>query len=445
MPEPLYDGAMAMEGGPGTNRGTAPEQVRRPGAPDRGRQRSPFAVVGPTVGVAVGYGVTVAAWIVAGDRLPGGRWLAVHLFTLGVLTNVVIAFSQHFGQTVTRTARQRWRWQPVLLNLGVVLVLVGIPTATSWATGLGATVVTTVVLDAYLRLRRMRHVAVGARFAWIARIYERAHGSFVHGAILGALLGLGLLDGPWYGAGRVAHLHVNVLGWAGLTLLATLVFFGPTMVRTRIQPGADADAAAALRHGATALTVAVVLLLATGMAGPAGTVLRVTAAAALGVYAWAASVVCLPVLRAARLAKPSAAKPPLLAVCVWLPATVWADVAVVATGELRLLDALGLAALVGVLAQAIAAAVAYIAPAVRGRTNPERSLIMRRLGRGATARTIAFNLGAAAVTVAAAGGPALQAAGAQLAAVGWLLVIGSVATQVVVGTWPTGAGGLANS
>jgi hypothetical protein len=213
----------------------------------------------------------------------------------------VITFSQHFGQTVTRAAAQRWRWQPAILNLGVALTLVGIPTATSWATGLGTTVFTAVVLDAYVRLRRMRHAAVGARFAWIARIYERAHG---HGAILEGLLGTGVLSGPWYGAGRVAHLHVKILGWAGLTLLATLVFFGPTMVRTRIREGADADAARALRHGATALTVAV-LLLATGIGGMTATALRVAAAGTLGAYAWAATVVCLPVLRAATTAKPS--------------------------------------------------------------------------------------------------------------------------------------------
>jgi hypothetical protein len=417
---------------------TGPEG-RSARSPHRDRQRSPFTTVAPAVAFAIAYGVAVAAWIVAGDRLPGGRWLAVHLFTLGVLTNTVIAFSQHFGQTVTRVAAQRWRWQPVILNLGILLTLVGIPAANSWATGLGATVVTAVVLDAYLRLRRMRHAAVGARFAWIARIYERAHGSFVHGAILGALLGTGVLTGSWYGAGRIAHLHVNVLGWAGLTLLATLVFFGPTMVRTRIRQGADDAAATALRHGSTALTVAVLLLLVTGIGGLTGTALRVTAGATLGVYAWAATVVCLPVLHAARTAKPSAARPPVLAVCVWLPAAAWADAVVVATGQMRLLDALGLVALVGVLAQAIAAALTYVAPAVRGRTNPERSRITHRFGRGATARTIAYNLGVAAVAAAAAGGPWLQAAGARLAAAGWLLVIGAVATQVAVGLWPVAA------
>lgn len=384
----------------------------------------------------MGYGIATAVWIVAGDRLPDGRWLAVHLFTLGVLTNVVVAFSQHFGQTVTRAVERRWWSQPIVLNVGVVLVLIGIPTRTPWSTGLGATIATAVVFAGYLRLRRMRRTAVGARFAWIARIYERAHGSFTHGAMLGALLGIGVLRGSWYGAGRVAHLHVNVLGWAGLTLLATLVFFGPTMVRTRIEQGADDRAAAALRRGATALTVAVLLLLATGIGGPAGTALRLVAAAALGVYAWAVGVVCLPVLRAARAAKRSAARPSVIALCGWFPLLVWIDVIVVATGQLHLLDALGLAALAGVFGQAIATAMGYVTPALRGRTNAERAQLIARLSRGAIVRTAAYNVGVAAVATAAAGGVALEGAGSRLVAAGWLLVISSIATQMVVGLWP---------
>jgi len=404
------------------------------------RRRSPFASVAPTAGLAGAYGIAVAVWVVAGDRLPGGRWLAVHLFTLGVLTNVVVAFSQHFGQTVTRAAAQRWAWQPVLLNAGVVLVLVGIPTRTSWSTGVGATIATGVVLASYLRLWRMRRSAVGARFAWIARVYERAHGSFVHGAILGALLGVGLLNGSWYGAGRVAHLHVNVLGWAGLTLLATLVFFGPTMVRTRIEDGADTRAAVALRRGATALTVAVLLLLATGFGGPAGVTLRVAAAVALGVYAWAVGAVCLPVLRAARTAKPSAARPPLIALCAWFVVAAWVDVAVVAAGALRLLDALGLAALVGVLGQAIATALTYIAPALRGHTNDERGQLTKRMAPGATSRTLVYNAGTAAIVAAAAGGADLADTGARIAAAGWLLVIAVLVLQAAAALWPLGRG-----
>jgi hypothetical protein len=429
-----------MEGRPpehnhgGRGRSSRPQELQDA----RPRRRSPFSPVAPAVAVTVAYAVAAAVWVVAGDHLPGGRWLAVHLFTLGVLTNAVLAFSMHFGHTVTRAPEQNLRWQPAVLNAGVVLVLIGIPTGILPATATGATITMAVVLDAYVRLRRMRRQAVGARFAWIARVYERAHGAFIHGATLGLLLGTGVLTGTWYGAGRVAHLHINILGWAGLTLLATLVFFGPTMLRTRIEDGADDAAAAALRTGATTLTVAVLLLLATGVGGGAATALRVAAAAGLGVYAWAVTVVCVPVLRVAARAKPSATRPPLLASCAWFVAVAWIDVAVIATGHLPLLDALGLAALIGVLGQAIATALTYVAPALRGRTNTQRGQLTARMARGAMPRTITYNTGAVAVVAAAAGGANLAAAGAFLTAVGWVLVIATLAIQVAAGLWPLG-------
>jgi len=393
--------------------------------------------VAPAAGIAVVYGIATLVWVAVGDRLPGGRWLAVHLFTLGALSNVVTAFAQHFGRTVTRAAEERWVWQPVALNLGVVLVLVGIPTGMRWLTAAGATTVTAVVFAGYRRLRRMRRQAVGARFAWIARMYERAHGAFVHGATLGLLLGVGVLSGAWYASGRVAHLHVNVLGWGGLTLLATLVFFGPTVVRARIEDGADARAASALRHGATGLTLAVLLLVASGLGGVPGTVLRLLAAAGLGVYARAVTVVCLPVMRVAWHAKPSPARLPLVSLCLWFQAVAWCDVVVIAMGGLRLLDALGVAALAGVLAQAIATALTYVAPMVRAVATTDGHRIMARFERGAAARTATYNLGVAAVTAAAAGGPALAATGSRVAATGWALMGLVVVVQITIGLWPT--------
>ena len=420
---------------PQTGTGTTPVAPSRP--------RSPFATVGPAAAIALAYCVAIIVWVGFGDRLPGGRWLAVHLFTLGALTNAVVAFSQHFGRTVTRAAEERWYWQQIVMNVGVVLVLAGIPTGQRWATATGATVVTAVVLASYRRLRRMRRQAVGARFAWIARTYERAHGAFVHGATLGLLLGVGVLSGTWYGTGRIAHLHVNVLGWGGLTLLATLVFFGPTMVRARIEDGADARAATVLRHGATGLTIAVLLLLASGVGGAVGVALRLLAAVGLGVYAWAATVVCLPVIRVARAAKPSAARLPLVWLCVWFAVVAWSDVLVIALGRVDLLDALGVAALAGVLAQAIATALTYVAPMMRGTSRNDRDRIMARFERGGMARTTVYNLGVAAVTVAAAGGTALEVAGTRLAMAGWGLLALVVVVQIAMGLWPVRDGAAA--
>jgi len=420
------------DGTPSERRATA----GRSGASVRGRQRSPFAAVGPASAIAVAYGIAALVWIAGGDQLPGGRWLAVHLFTLGVVSNVVLVFSQHFGRTVTRASGEPGRWLPLAMNAGIVLVLLGIPTGARWATAIGATTVTAVVFGGYLRLRHMRKRSVGARFSWIARIYERAHGSFIHGAVIGLLLGVGLLPGAWFGAGRLAHLHANILGWAGLTLLATLVFFGPTVVRARIEDDADARASTALRRGATGLTIGVLLLLASGVGGVTGTALRLLAAAGLGVFAWSVGVVCLPVLRVAWRAKPYAARLPMISLCLWFPVVAWADVAAVATGQWRLLDAIGIAALTGVLGQAIATTLTYVAPMLRGRTSVERAAIMQRLERGVAQRTAAYNLGVVAVTGAAAFAPALATTGSRIVTLGWVLLAVPLALQITTGLWP---------
>jgi nitrite reductase (NO-forming) len=395
--------------------------------------RSPFGPAAPSIAAALAYAAAAIAWIIAGDVLPGDRWLAMHLFTLGVVTNLVLVFSEHFGRTLTRTPVQPIRWQVVAANAGILPILIGLPMGADWAVAVGATIITAVVAVSYWRLRRMRRQAIGARFGWIVRIYERAHGAFVHGAILGLLLGIGVLSGSWYLPGRVAHLHVNIAGWAGLTLLATLVFFGPTIARTRIVQGADARAAVALRHGATGLTVAVLLLLATGVGGVAATALRLAAAAAMAVYAVAVTVVSVPVATAAHRANPSAARWPIVAVGGWFPLVAWADVVVIALGDWRWLDVVGLAMVLGVLAQTIAAVLTYLAPMLRARSFGGRDRLLARLETGATIRTLAFNLGVLAVV---AGAVLRGAAGAVLARGGWGLVVGSLAWLAVTAASP---------
>jgi hypothetical protein len=415
--------------------GTGPPSGPRPAATagtGRPRGASPFAAAAPSITAALLYGMALVVWLVVGDRLPGGRWFAVHLFTLGVLTNLVLTFSEHFARTVTRKEGERAAWWPLLTNLGVVLVLVGLPSGLRPALVAGATILTGVVFAAYLRLRRMRRHAVGARFAWIVRVYERAHGAFIHGAVIGALLGVGLLPGGWYVGGRLAHLHANVLGWGGLTLLATLVFFGPTMARTRIEPGADERAARALRHGASGLSIGIVLLLLTGIGGTAATAARIGAALGLAVFAWSATAVCIPVAQAVRRARPTAARPLILAVCAWFPVVVWADVAVVAAGGWRWVDALGVAALGGVLAQAILAALVYLAPMLRGRSTGDRETIRERLERGARTRVVLFDLGVVASVV---GALRLVDVG-PLAGLGWVTIAATMVATALVAVWP---------
>lgn len=396
------------------------------------RGTSPFGAAAPSIVAAVAYALALLLWLAVGDALPGGRTFAVHLFTLGVLTNLVLTFSEHFTRTVTRTPGERAWWWPIVTNVAIVAVLVGLPHRTVPLIGAGSTLLIVVVFAAYWRLRGMRKAAIGARFSWIGRIYERAHGAFIHGATFGALMGVGLVTGSWYGATRVAHLHANVLGWGGLTLLATLVFFGPSMARTRIEEGADARAAVALRHGATALSVAIVLLFLTGAGGVWTTVFQVAAAGALAMYAVAATRVCLPVARAVRAAKVTAARPLILGACVWFVAVVWIDVAIVAAGRWPWLDALGIAALAGVLAQAIIATLIYLSPMLRGRTTRSRETMRVRLEVGATSRMVIFNVG----VVAAALGATHPLAATALLGMGWAMISAVAVSVLVTVAWP---------
>lgn len=382
--------------------------------------RSPFWSAAPGLAAVGVYALAGLTWLVVGDALPGGRWFAVHLFTLGVLSNAVLTFSQHFGHTVTRSPADGARWLTVLLNIGVVATLVAMPAGSRIGVAVGATVATAAVTFGYVRIRKARRAAVGARFAWIARVYERAHGAFIHGAVLGGLLGTGLLSGSWYLPARLAHLHINILGWGVLTLLATLVFFGPTMVRTRIEPGADVTAARAIRHGATGLTVGVLALLGTGAGGGLGDVLHVVAVLGLAAFAAATVTVVFPVVTAAIAAKPSAPLPLLVGTCVWLGLAVWADVLAVAARAWPALDVLGAIAIAGILGQAIAATLTYLAPMLRGRSFGARDLLLARLETLATTRAVALNLGVLLVTLGAvidlAGTP-----GTALTRAGWTL------------------------
>lgn len=390
----------------------------------------PLAALIPTLAVAGLYALAALAWAALGNALslPGGRWLAVHLFTLGVLSNLVAGLTFHFAATLLHApAPPRRHGRLVLLNAGTLALLAGLPAGWSWAVAAGATVLVVAVCWLYLDLRRMRRASLHGRFTFVVRTYERATGAFVHGALLGGLLGAGLISGGWYGSARVAHLHVNVLGWGGLPLLATLVFFGPTVMRTRIEPGADAAAGPALRRAATGLTVGVLALLATGAGGPVALPARLLAAAALALYAAGAAAVCLPVLRAARRARPSAQARMLAAAAGWFLLAVLADVVVVAAGRLDLLEALGAVMLVGVLGQAILGSAGYLAPQL-ARGPDARAAARRRLDTLPRLRPVILNLGVALVLAAGLAGPA----GAWAARTGWALALCSALAQLVL-------------
>jgi len=406
----------------------------------RGPARAPFASLAPWLLLAIAWGVAALVWATVGAPLPGGRWTAVHLLTLGTVSTLIVAMTDHFARTLTRAPGHGARgWRLGVLTAGTVLVVVGLAQGPLWLLGVGATLAVVAVAWSQVVLARLRRQALGDRFAGVVRAYERACLLFVVGGILGALLGLGLLPGAWASGARLAHLAATTLGWGLLTVLATLVFFGPTVMRTQIEPGAEGLAAPALRWAPLALLAAVAGLALTGLPGAWSAAATGLAAVALAGFAVAATVICLPVLSASRRAVPSPQASMLAASCRWLIVVVWAAVIVVLVDDPAVTEVLGVALLLGVLAQVIVGSVSYLLPMALGAGPRPRARIRERLERLPRTRVWALNLGTGALVAAVAIPAGNPVPAAPFALVGWALwALALGATLALVGhAWGT--------
>jgi len=337
------------------------------GPPNSSSARTPFQTVRADAAVALAFGVAAIVWATI-DTLPGGRWMPVHLFTLGVLTPLIVAFSQRQLHTLFRTPPLRMALVRALLWSGAGLVVAGMAQpGAGWARAaiaIGATASAAGVARATWALHRTRRrQRDDVRFGWMLRSYERAHLAFLLGAGLGAALGMGLVPGGWYVAFRHAHLHALVVGFAAVTLLATVVLFGPMLLRAQIAPDGEVAAARWLPRIVLGTGVAVLGLLGQGLPAQAAVAARWLAAAGLIVITAGALTILRPLVAIVRRKGNDA---PLTGVLLtfaigWLTLALVADAVVVATGSWRLLDAVGLLALLGGFAQAITATLLHVA------------------------------------------------------------------------------------
>lgn len=381
---------------------------------DRIPRPAPLAPLQPAFIAAAAYGAAAVLWSAVPSILPGGRWLAVHLFTLGVLSNLVLVLTEHFARTVLHLrSSRRHHGRTVMFNAGVVSLLVGLPIANTPLIASGSTVATAAVTWQFFSLRAARRATLGSRFGFVVRGYELASATFVLAAVLGFIMGTGLLASQWYSGARLAHLHLNMLGWGALTLLSTIPFFGPTMLRRRIAVGAEQQAAVALRWASSGLGVSALGLFLHGE----GLGWRLLAGIGVAIYAAAATAVCWPVVNTARGAQPSPQRWGLIASCSWLLLVLWSDAVVIATGYWRALDTLGVVLLLGVLLQAIMATIGYLGPMLRSGGPRRRGELRRQLARFSGLRGAAFNLGVGLIAIAVgAGVPLVGPMG------GWLIL-----------------------
>ncbi len=390
----------------------------------------PFAGVAPSLVLAGAWFGAAVVWGVTG-ALPGGRWAVVHLFTLGVLTNLLVGFTQHFGRSITRHDAALGTGAVLLLNLGAIGTVAGMLAGLPALLAVGALVVAGTVALARLRLGRMRAAAPTTRFAEVVEAYQRAHEAFIVAAAIGASLGAGLVPGGWHAGARLAHLHLNLLGWTGLVVLATAVFFGPAMLRVRLPQGAERGALWTIRLASGGLVLtAVALAVPSGSA--AGGLARFVSVAGLLAYATGVAVVAALVTELARSAHPSAVRLLLPAALWWFLIATLADAAALALDAPGLQPALGLALGLGVFLQLILAVGLYLLPSLRGRDFAARDALIARSERGAGLRAALLNAGVAtaAITAAIPGAPVVATA------LAWAVVLGVVAATAVIAIAP---------
>ncbi|MCF4007126.1 multicopper oxidase domain-containing protein [Corynebacterium uropygiale] len=153
--------------------------------------------------------------------LPEGRWVLVHLFTLGAVTNSIVVWGRHFAKRSSQPPLSLI----ALLNAGILVVIAG-KMLGQWPVVLvGAVLVSAALLWHAAALIRLR--------AWWYALSTLC-------LPLGATMGV-LIVSPW-GAARhddllLAHEVINLLGFLGCAALGTLQRMFPAVWRTRAHGG----------------------------------------------------------------------------------------------------------------------------------------------------------------------------------------------------------------
>lgn len=333
-------------------------EVREPG-PRRSRFRVLTAVI-------AGYLLAAALTVPVAEIAPRHGWIALHLLLLGAATNAIVVFGRHFAQALLHTRGGSERAAAVrlgVLNTGVVAVLVGVSWPQPVAVAGGAGLVTVAVLAHVVALVRMDRAAVLAgRLRVVVRYHVAAGLALVAGALIGAMLGTGWGSSSVpHTALHLAHVHLNLLGWVGLTVLGTAFMLWPAVLRTRM-----ADDAPLVARRVLVVAITAVVLTAGGFLAQR----PVVAGAGLLAYAAAVAWSLVPAVRAARRKPPrSAAAVQLAAATGWLLVALVVDAVAALRGPAAALEALStLVPLLGLgfVAQVLVAALTFLVPVTVG-------------------------------------------------------------------------------
>ncbi len=187
----------------------------------------------------------VGAWLVAAvvmtivhRQVAASGWLMVHLLMLGAISTAIYIWSAHFAQALRRrpmpTGQRGQVARLAAHTSGAILVIAGVVAGLTPTIVAGAIVVGAVALWHGGEILAMSRGALGNRLGWTTWAYVAAAALLGVGVVLGVLLAQGQASPE--GAARLylAHVTVMILGWVGLTVMATLVTLWPTVLAVRV-------------------------------------------------------------------------------------------------------------------------------------------------------------------------------------------------------------------
>ncbi|WP_052374760.1 hypothetical protein [Actinomyces israelii] len=242
----------------------------------------------------------LAVLVIGGPLGSWGTWLPLHALMLGGIGSAITVWSAHFADTLLhRPALGGAALLDARLyahGAGTALVLAGTTASLSALTMVGATVVALAALTGALAIAVQYRRAVAPRLAALAIHYAVALTLLALGAALGYLTsragarGRAHLSDILY----VAHTTTMLLGFVGTTVLGTLTVLWPTMLRTKMEPGAPRWSA----RGLPLLVAGTALVAASGALAP-------LAALGTAVYLAGACGVIVPAARSARRVPPT--------------------------------------------------------------------------------------------------------------------------------------------
>ena len=305
------------------------------------------------------FGVVAFGWSLWVLWMGGSWWGPLHAFLAGGVVLAISGAAQMFTVTWSAapapgrvvTAGQRWA-----VTVGVTSVLVGVSAGWIPVIGAGALLVMSGLVTLAVSLVATVRRSLLRRFDLSARFYVLALVAGTLGVGLGGLMAFGI-TGAWHSRIRMTHLHLNLIGLVGFTIVGTLPTLLPTIAHHKAVSGYEA------RWGWW-LAVASTLVLAVGAVG---------GEAAVGVGTLLAGVSLVVVLLGVvgRLGRRGlVGRLPYLQVvtgCLWLAAWTVVDAGKLLSGaNPEPFQGWTMAAVTAGIGQVLAGSLAYLVPVLVG-------------------------------------------------------------------------------